>query len=325
MKTRMLGNSGEKISAVGLGCMGMSSFYGTADEAESIATLHRSLELGINLWDTADIYGNGLNEQILSRVLPENRNKIFIATKFGFRVRDGQTYVDSSPLWLKDAVEDSLRRLKIETIDLYYVHRISADVPIEETVGAMSKLIEEGKIRYIGLSECIPDDLKKANSVHPITAVQSEYSLISRDVEEQILPLTKELGIAFIPFAPLSRGLIANKIDDKSLATNDFRKNLPRYAGEYWENNRKLSAELDELAAAKNCTAAQLALAWVLSRGDNIIPIPGTKRRKYLEENVEAVNIELSQEDLSFIEDILGKYPNTGPRYREADYKFLKK
>jgi len=332
MKYKELGKTSKKLSVLGLGCMGMSSAYGTPDDTESIATLNYALDLGINFWDTADIYGNGINEELISKVLVPNRDKIFIATKFGFRVRgagnafvDGETYLDASPKWMRQAVEDSLRRLKIDTIDLYYAHRIDPNVPVEETVGAMAELVKEGKVRYLGLSECTPEDLKKAHAVHPITAVQSEYSLLTRDVETEILPLTQELGIMFVPFSPLSRGLITNKLDVSSLATNDFRANLPRYNGEYLDNNQKLSTAFAEFAASKNCSPAQLGIAWVMAQGENIIPIPGTKRRNYLEENVGAINVNLCSKDLELIEAIVNKYPNIGPRYSPRENKFVKK
>ncbi len=333
MKYKELAKTGEKLSVVGLGCMGMSAVYGQADDNESVATLEYALDLGINFWDTADIYGNGTNEKLISKVLVPNRDKIFIATKFGFRLRGnegnafvgGETYVDASPKWMKQAVEDSLKRLKIETIDLYYAHRVDPNVPVEETVGAMAELVKEGKIRYLGLSECTPEDLKKAYAVHPIAAVQSEYSLLTRGVEEAILPLTKELGITFVPFAPLSRGLITNKLDVSSLASTDFRANLPRYQGEYLENNQKLAVAFAEFAKSKNCSSAQLAIAWVIAQSDNIIPIPGTKRRKYLEENAGVVDVELTVKDLENIDTIVKKYPNIGPRYSARENKFVKK
>lgn len=333
MKYRKLGKSDSEISVVGLGCMGMSAAYGVADEKESIATLEYALDQGINFWDTADIYGNGANEELISKLLVKNREKIFIATKFGFRLRDNKgdvftgsaSYVDASPKWMKEAVENSLRRLKIETIDLYYAHRTDPNIPIEETVMAMSELVKEGKVRYLGLSECTPDDLKKANAVHSINAVQSEYSLLTRDVEKEILPLTKELGITFVPFAPLSRGLITNKLNTATLESNDFRKNLPRYNGEYLDNNQKLALEFADFAAGKNCTPAQLAIAWVIAQSDNIVPIPGTKRRKYLEENAGAADVNLSYDEMDEIDSILNKYPNVGPRYSAREAKFVEK
>jgi aryl-alcohol dehydrogenase-like predicted oxidoreductase len=332
MKYKELAKTGEKLSVVGLGCMGMSSAYGTPDDAESVATLQYALDLGINFWDTADIYGNGANEELISKVLVPNRDKIFIATKFGFRIKGsgdvfvgGESYVDASSKWMRQAVEGSLRRLKTDVIDLYYAHRVDPNVPVEETVGAMAELVKEGKVRYLGLSECTPEDLKKAHAVHPITAVQSEYSLLTRGVEDAILPLTKELGIIFVPFAPLSRGLITNKLDVSSLASTDFRANLPRYQGEYLENNLKLATEFAEFAESKNCSPAQLAIAWVIAQSDNIIPIPGTKRRKYLEENAGAANVELTAKDLEMIQAIVTKYPNIGPRYSARENKFVKK
>ncbi len=326
MKYRELAKTGTKLSSIGLGCMGMSFAYGEPDNVESIATLRNSLELGINFWDTADIYGNGANEELLSQVLKDDRDKVFLATKFGFRQGEKDMYLDGSVEWVKQAVEASLRRLKTDVIDLYYLHRVDPKVPIEETVGAMAELVKEGKVKYIGLSECSAEDLKKAHSIHPITAVQSEYSMITRDVEKEILPLTKELGIAFVPFAPLVRGLITNSLDIDKISDKDFRHTNPRYIGEYRENNENLAKELSELAQSRyGVTASQLALAWVLAQGDNIIPIPGTKRRKYLLENSKAVDIVLNESDLKVIDDLLIKYPNVGARYATRESKFLKK
>lgn len=331
MKYRKLGNTGVELSATGLGCMGMSFAYGPTDDDESIATLHRALDLGINFWDTADIYGFGRNESLISKVLVPNRDKIFIATKFGFRAREagampGTTgnYVDVSPAYMKRAVEDSLKRLGVETIDLYYAHRIDPDVPVEEMTGAMARLVEEGKIRYLGLSEASPASIRKAHAVHPIAALQSEYSLLTRDVEAEVLPLCRELGITLVPYSPLARGLVTATLkEDNLLADNDFRRTLPRFDGAHWDNNQKLVADFAAIAAEKHCTPAQLALAWVLAQGEDIIPIPGTKKRKYLEENAGAVDVAVTDADKQAIEALLAKYPDTGARYGEGAMKLV--
>ena len=335
MKHRKFSDTELELSAIGLGSMGMSFSYGEKDDKESLATLNRALELGINFWDTADIYGVGANEELLSKALVSNREKVFLATKFGFRPKQpniGQVrgltgdemFLDGSPKYVKEAVDKSLLRLGIDEIDLYYLHRVDPNIPIEETVGAMADLVKQGKVRYLGLSEVTPEQIRKANTVHKISAVQSEYSLLTREVEKEILPLTKELSITFVPFSPLARGLMTNQLKIDSLGAKDFRKTLPRMNGEYRENNQSLASEFSDFAKTKKITSAQLALAWVLAQGDHIIPIPGTKRRNYLEENVKSVEIILEEKDLEIIENIIKKYPNVGPRYGTAETKFTK-
>lgn len=328
MKYRELGNTGEKLSAIGLGCMGMSHAYGNPNDEESIKVLNLALDLGINFWDTADIYGPHTNEELISKVLAPNRSKVFIATKFGFT--QAGTYnrgFDGSPAYAQKAVEASLKRLKVDVIDLYYAHRIDPQVPVEEMVGGMAELVKQGKVRYLGLSEASAESLHKACRVHPIAALQSEYSLLTRDPEDKIIPTCHELGIGFIPFSPLSRGLVTATLPTEAtgLKSDDFRHTIPRFQGEYLENNNKLVEGFAALAADKNCTPAQLALAWVLAQGNDIIPIPGTKKTKYLTENAGSVDVDLTETDFTAIEDVLKKYPNTGPRYTEAAMSMVNK
>lgn len=327
MKYRKLGNTNEKLSVIGLGCMGMSHAYGTTDDEESIATLNMALDLGINFWDTADVYGPHTNEELIAKVLVPNRKEVFIATKFGFKAgeKGALGVFDGSPAYLKKACEGSLKRLGVDTIDLYYAHRVDPNIPVEETVGAMGELVKEGKVRFIGLSEASAASIRKAHKEHPVSAIQSEYSFITRDPEKEILPLCQELSISFIPFSPLSRGLFTEvSVSAEQLKDNDFRKTLPRFKEEkYLRNNQNLASALKEFAASKEITPAQLALAWVLAQGEEIVPIPGTKKRKYLEENAGAANVNLSKDDLQETEEILKTYPQVGERYYEDSMRMV--
>jgi len=328
MLYRKFGKTDIKLPSIGLGCMGMSHGYGEPDDTESIATLEKAIEIGITFWDTADIYGAGKNEELIARVLKPNRDKIFLATKFGFKPGTENKYAfdfDASPKHMRMAVENSLKRLNTEVIDLYYAHRIDPNIPVEEMVGAMAELVKEGKVRFLGLSEVSPNTLRKACSVHPISALQSEYSLLSRDVEKEILPTCMELGVTFVPFSPLARGLMTNTLDINLLKEGDFRKTLPRYQQEHAQNNTSLAQGFAMIAKRKDCTPSQLALAWVLAQGEHIIPIPGTKRRNYLLENAGAIGMVLTNHDLAEIEDLLAKYPNTGERYNANSNRLVDK
>jgi aryl-alcohol dehydrogenase-like predicted oxidoreductase len=322
MKTRKLGADGPEVSAIGLGCMGMSAFYGPpSDEATATAVLHRAIELGVTLFDTAEMYGPHTNEELLGRALAGRRNQVFLATKFGIGYNADRTAltVDGSPANVRRAIEGSLKRLNTDHVDLYYLHRVDPDTPIEETVGAMAELVTEGKVRFLGLSEAAPATLRKAHATHPITALQTEYSLWSREPEDELLATCDELGIGFVPYSPLGRGFLSGEIrsvDD--LAPDDFRRSNPRFMGENFQKNIDLVHAVTAIAADKGVTAAQLALAWVLAQGETLVPIPGTRRLRTLEENVAATDIVLSAEDLARIEAVFPKNAAVGERYAAA-------
>ena len=317
MKTRKLGRDGPEVSAIGLGCMGMSAFYGGADEAQSIAVIHRALDLGVTLFDTAEMYGPHTNEVLVGKALKDRRDQAFIATKFGInRQPDGSAVTDGSPANVRRAVEGSLSRLGVDHIDLYYQHRIDPNTPIEETVGAMAELVKEGKVRFLGLSEAAPETLRRAQATHPITALQTEYSLWSRDPEDGLLDVVRELGIGFVPYSPLGRGFLSGEIKSiDDLAPDDFRRTNPRFAGDNFQRNLDLVEAVGAIAADKGVTAAQLALAWVLAQGDDLVPIPGTRRISTLEQNVAAADIVLTPEDLARIEAVFPRGAAAGERY----------
>jgi aryl-alcohol dehydrogenase-like predicted oxidoreductase len=328
MQHRKLGTQGLETSAMGLGCMGMSDFYGDrSDQGESVATIHRALELGVNFLDTADAYGPHTNEQLVGKAIKGNRDRYVIATKFGL-VRDAndplKRGINGRPEYVRASIEGSLKRLGIDTIDLYYQHRVDTNTSIEDTVGAMADLVREGKIKYIGLSEAGPETLRRAYAVHPISALQTEYSLWSREPEDEIIPTCRALGIGFVPYSPLGRGFLTGAYKSiEDFRSDDFRRTSPRFQGENFAKNLELVRHIEQLAAEKGCTPSQLALAWVLAQGNDMVPIPGTKRRQYLEENVGAINVTLTRADLERIDEIAPKGAAVGDRYAAEGMKVL--
>jgi aryl-alcohol dehydrogenase-like predicted oxidoreductase len=319
MESRRLGKSSLIVSAMGLGCMGMSEFYGATDDAESTATIHRAIDRGVTLLDTADVYGIGKNEELVGLAVKQRRNEVVIATKFGI-LRDPANPlargVSGKPEYVQKACEASLKRLGLPVIDLYYQHRVDPEVPIEETVGAMARLVDQGKVRYLGLSEAAPATIRRAHKTHPITALQTEYSLWQREPEDEILSVCRELGIGFVAYSPLGRGFLTGEIKTPNdFAQDDFRRHNPRFQGENFQKNLDVVRKIEDLARAKNCTPAQLALAWVLAQGDDIVPIPGTKRRKYLDQNLDALDVKLTPDELKQIDAVAPKGVASGTRY----------
>jgi len=326
MQTRALGRNKLSVSALGLGCMSMSEFYGPSDEAESLATIERAFELGIDFLDTADMYGIGRNEELVGKAVRGRRQRVVIATKFGIlRSKDGgRLGISGKPDYVRSACEASLARLGVGVIDLYYQHRVDPATPIEETVGAMADLVKQGKVRFIGLSEASPATIRRAHAVHPIAALQSEYSLWSRDPEDELLPTCRELGIGFVPYSPLGRGFLTGQIKRfEDLAADDFRRFNPRFQGDNFQKNLDLVRRVEEMARDKRCTPSQLALAWVLAQGPDVVPIPGTTRRKHLEENVGALGVKLTAQDLARIDEVAPKGAAAGERYAPEGMRFV--
>jgi aryl-alcohol dehydrogenase-like predicted oxidoreductase len=326
MQQRQLGSSGLTVSALGLGCMGMSEFYGASDDVESVNLLHKALELGVTFWDTADMYGIGHNEILISQVLRTKRDQVTLATKFGnMRRIDGAFLgVNGKPDYVRAACEASLKRLKVETIDLYYQHRVDPNTPIEDTVGAMAELVQQGKVRYLGLSEASPATIRRATAVHPIAALQTEYSLWSREPEDELLATCRELGIGFVAYSPLGRGFLTGQFrKPEDIQEGDWRRNGPRFQGENLAKNQTLVNEMEAMAQANHCTPAQLALAWVSAQGQDIVPIPGTRREKYLRENIAALEMVLTPDDLARLDRIAPRDVAAGTRYPEASMRTL--